>query len=70
SIVILRSGVLWKWLGWLGLVAALAMVIGTFWVIDGDEEGFLGILVWIGITATLLWSLLSGVAMIRSARGR
>ena len=70
SIVILRSGVLWKWLGWLGLVAALVMVIGTFWVIDGDEEGFLGILVWIGITATLLWSLLSGVAMIRSARGR
>ncbi len=66
SVVILRSGVLWKWLGWFGLAGALAMVIGVFWVVDGDIEGPLAILAFTGTFATFLWSLLIGVAMIRT----
>jgi len=65
SVVILRSSVLWQWLGWLGLAAALAMVIGLFWVIDGDVEGPLAIVTLIGVFVLFLWSLLAGVAMIR-----
>lgn len=68
SVVILRTGALWRWLGWFGLAIALVMLIGMFWVIDGDPEGPLSVLVWIGISAMLLWSLLTGVAMIRTEK--
>jgi hypothetical protein len=63
SAVVLRTGILWRWLGWLGLGAATLMLLGTFWVLDGDPEGPLGIVGYIGFFATLLWSLLAGYAL-------
>jgi hypothetical protein len=65
SVVILRSGVLWKGLGWLGLGAALVMVISVFWVLDGDIDGPLASVGLVGVFAMFLWALLTGIAMIR-----
>ena len=44
SLVVLRTGVLWRWLAALGFIAAVLLVVGAAWPIDGDEEGALAIL--------------------------
>jgi hypothetical protein len=66
SVVILQSGVMAKWLGWLGLVATLLIVIGTLWPFTGDDESFVAILTFIGFTLALIWSLGASIEMIRS----
>lgn len=42
SVVIIRSGVLPKWIGWLGVAVAVIGVIGAAWILSGDSQGFLG----------------------------
>jgi len=64
SLGVLRAGVLWRWLAALGLLAAVLLIIGAAWTIDGDEEGALAILGFIGAPLTLLWILLSSIKMI------
>lgn len=67
AVVILKSGVLPKWLGWFGLLVALVLAIGTFWVLTGDETSFLGILIVpVGGIAFLLWILGAAYNLIRS----
>lgn len=66
SVVILQSGVMAKWLGWLGLVASLLIVIGTLWPFTGDDESFLAILTFIGLPLFLIWVLGAAIEMIRS----
>ena len=73
SMVILQSGVMSKWLGWLGLFVASLAVIGTLWPFSGDPEGFFGIIGFIGFPpGFLIWSLWAAISMIRmeSAPGR
>jgi hypothetical protein len=66
SIPAFRRGALWTWLGWLGLLGAAALAIGPLWVLDGDPEGALGILVWLaGLMGALLWILLASIGMYR-----
>lgn len=65
SLVIVRSGVLARWIGWLGLVAALAMVIGPLWVFSEDDENFLAIVTFVGMAVVMLWILITGIAMLR-----
>ena len=64
SLVILRTGVIWRWLAGLGLLAALLLVIGAAWPIDGDEEGAIAILGFIGAPATMLFIIISSINMI------
>jgi len=64
SLVILRTGVLWRWLAGLGLLAALLLVVGAAWTIDGDEDGALATLGFIGAPATLLFIILTSINMI------
>ena len=64
SLVVLRTGVLWRWLAGLGLLAAVLEVVGASWPIDGDEEGALAVLGFIGAPLTLLWILLSSIKMV------
>jgi hypothetical protein len=64
SLVVLRTGVLWRWLAALGFLAAILMVIGASWPIDGDDEGALAVPGFIGPPLTLLWILLSSIKMI------
>lgn len=62
--VILRTGALWRWLGGIGMLAAVLLVIGAAWPIDGDEEGALGIVGFPGILLTLFFILASSVGMV------
>jgi hypothetical protein len=64
SVVMLRTGIFWRWLGALGLLAALLLVIGVSWPIDGDEEGALAIPGFIGFPLWGIWTLVTSVAMI------
>jgi hypothetical protein len=66
SVVILRSGVLAGWIGWLGAAAALLSVIGTLWILGEDDESFLRIVIFIGQGIGALWVLVVGITMIRS----
>lgn len=68
SLVILATGVLWRWLGILGLVVALAGVVGALWVVDGDQESFLGVLGFIAFVGLGVWILATSVAMLMSDR--
>ena len=64
SVVVLRTGVFWRWLAGLGFLAAILQIVGAAWPIDGDEEGALAILGFIGAPLTLLWILLSSIGML------
>jgi hypothetical protein len=64
SIVVLRTGVLWRWLAAIGLLAAVLLIIGASWPIDGDEEGALAIPGFIGAPLTLLWIIISSVNLL------
>ncbi len=66
SVVILQSGVMSKWLGWLGVFVAVVAVIGTLWPFSGNPEGGFGIIGLIGFPpGFLIWSLWVAVNMIR-----
>ena len=66
SVVILRSGVLAKWIGWFGAAGALLFVIGALWILGEDDEGFLGAFFFIGLLISVLWVLVVSIVMIRS----
>lgn len=68
SLVIVASGVLWRWLGIFGLVLALLAIVGALWVVDGDQTsglGILGILAFIGFG---VWVLITSVGMLMADR--
>lgn len=66
SVVILQSGVMSKWLGWLGLFVASVAVIGTLWPFAGDPEGFFGIIGLIGFPpGFIIWSLWAAISVVR-----
>jgi hypothetical protein len=64
SIVVLKSGVLWRWLAGLGLLAALLLIVGAAWPIEGDDEGTLAIIGFIGAPLAMLWIIISSINMI------
>ena len=64
SVAILKTGVMWRWLGGLGLLIAILLIVGGAWPIDGDEEGPLAIAGFIGAPATLLFIIISSINMI------
>jgi hypothetical protein len=64
SLVILRTGVLWRWLAVIGLLSAILVIIGAAWPIDGDEEGALAIPGFIGFPGMALFVLISSINMI------
>ncbi len=66
SVVILQSGVMAKWLAWLGLAVGLLFAVGTLWPFTGDDAGFLAILTLIGFIGFLIWVLGASIAMIRT----
>jgi hypothetical protein len=62
--VIIRTGVLWRWLGAVALLAAILLIIGAAWPIEGDEEGAVAVFGFIGLPITILFILISSIAMI------
>ena len=65
ALVIVRTGVLWRWLGWAGLVDGVALVVGSAWTIDGDPEGLLSFIGFIALIVLMLWVLAVSIAMLR-----
>ncbi len=66
SVVILQSGIMAKWLGWLGLLAAVLFVIGSLWLVTGDEESVIGMLTLVGYVGFLTWTVGAAISLIRS----
>jgi hypothetical protein len=65
SIVIYRTGVLWRWLAPLGLIVAAGLVLSPLYVIDAQQdEGFFGIVGFIGFIGVMIWVLIVSVGMI------
>lgn len=66
SIVILRTGVLWNWLGWLGMAMAGLCLIGAWWPVGGDPDGAVAMLAFLSMPMLAIWSLLAGVNLLRA----
>jgi len=64
SLVTLRTGVLWRWLPLLGLVAIVFVVIFGANNLSSDSEGALGGIGFIGLTGFAIWILLVSINMI------
>ena len=64
SVAILRTRVLWRWLPVLGLLAAILLIIGAAWPIDGDDQGIVAVPGFIGAPLTLLFVVLSSINML------
>lgn len=62
--VIARTGVLWKWLGGLAILAGTLLLIGAAWPIDGDDEGAIAIFGFVGFPIAALFILISSVRLI------
>ena len=65
SIVMAGTGVVAKWVGYLGFVAAVLNIIGPAWVIDGDPESALGAIGIIGFLAFGIWVLCTSIMLLR-----
>lgn len=63
SLVMLRTGVLWKWLGGLGLIVGILAFVSTLWIVwpDSDSLEAMGFFSFIG---SALWVLLTGIGMV------
>jgi hypothetical protein len=64
SMVILRKGLLWNWLGWLGLAYAIAAIVGFFAVLSDDPTSGLGILNFIVLIVFGVWTLVVSYGML------
>ena len=64
SLVTLRTGVLWRWLPLLGLIAMVFVVIAGASTLTSDPDGALGGIGFIGFPVFGLWILLTSVNMI------
>lgn len=65
SVVALQSKILARWIGWLGIGVAFLFVVGSLWLIGGEEESALGMLSFVGWFGFLIWTLGSAIGLIR-----
>ncbi|MEP6872437.1 MAG: hypothetical protein ABI939_11395, partial [Anaerolineaceae bacterium] len=68
SLVILASHVLWRWLGFAGVVLALLNLVSALWVVNGEQESFLGLLGLIGFIGFGLWVLATSIGMLMAGK--
>jgi hypothetical protein len=64
SIVIVRTGVFWRWLGYAGLVILVLAMVGSFAATEGDDEGALTFMGFIVLPLTALWILAASIQMV------
>ena len=65
SIVMLKTAVPARWTGYVGLTAFALNIIGSAWVIDGDDEGVLAILMLLGLLLFAIWILTTSIMLLR-----
>lgn len=64
SLVILRTGVLWRWLSLIALIAAVFSIIAGASTLTSDPDGALGGIGFIGFIGLPIWILLVSVNML------
>lgn len=64
SIVIFRTGVLWKWLAVVGLIVTIAAVLTPLGVLDDDPEDVFDTIGFVGFIGAAIWVLLISIGMI------
>lgn len=65
SMVIMKTGVFQRWIGGIGFAASAFLAVGTAWIIEGQVEGFFGILSLAGWLLTIVFTLAVAIAMVR-----
>jgi hypothetical protein len=65
GVLMVLTGAVAKWTGYLGMVVAVINVIGAAWVIDGDQEGALAALAVIGLLTFAIWILCVSIMLLR-----
>jgi hypothetical protein len=68
SVVILRDGTMPRWVGWLGIVSAAALTIGTLWLFAGDIDGPFALTTLGGYLGFLVFDAAVGVTLVRAPR--
>lgn len=68
SVAVIRTKVLAVWIGWVGALAALLLVVGSLWIFAEDDEAALSALGFIGLPLTVLWILAISIVMLRGSR--
>lgn len=66
SLIVLASGVFWKWLGYFGVVVALCNIVGALWVVGGEQESAIGVFGIVGFIGYGVWVLITSIAMLRA----
>ena len=61
---IFMSGVLWRWLGVIGIIGFVGSYIGAAWPIDGDEEGTIAAIGIVGFVGVVLFVLITSIALL------
>jgi hypothetical protein len=64
SLVILRTAVLWNWLGFFGIALSVAAVISSLAVLNDDPMGPLGILGLVAFIGLAVWILLTSIGLL------
>ncbi|MEO8457513.1 MAG: hypothetical protein ABI559_06850 [Chloroflexota bacterium] len=64
GLLVARTGVIWRWSGFIALLSAPLLVIGAAWPIDGDEHGVFGAFGFFGFALFGIWVLITSIALI------
>lgn len=65
AVVIVRTGIFWRWLGWAGAVFGLAAVVGCAAIVETNPEGVFASINGLAWLANFLWIGAVAVAMLR-----
>jgi hypothetical protein len=64
GLLVARSGIIWRWSGYIALLAAVGLVIGGAWPIDGDEHSIVSAFGLFGFAGVGIWALITSIALI------
>jgi len=64
GLLVVRSGIIWRWSGFIALIGAPLLIVGAAWPIDGDEHGVIGAFGLIGFLFVLVWTLITSIALV------
>jgi hypothetical protein len=67
SVVIVRTGVLARWIGWFGGASALLLLVGTLWLFAEDGDGAIAGAGYLGLVMSAVWVLVVGISMLRAS---
>jgi hypothetical protein len=65
SLVIVATGAVRRWIGYVGLVDGIALFLAPLVVLEDHSESLLGILSFVAIVVGAAWVVVTGVAMLR-----